>query len=321
MKPKIWLNDLDGTVDDPVSSALHDASSRYPESVKSQISAAVESDGEVILCSSAAEASNHAIKGIALKKRGNGRILVSTGVPLAMRNSVMWLKRLGWEVAELDEGGEADLIVVEMVNHETGVIRNISTIRERHPESTLVVEASAAVGRISISSIGIDALVLGFDGFGALVIRPRLRMIPLIHGGDEQGGRRGGHVPEKLLSGFSYPQNVLDELDEVLLQTISEHGFQVNADGPRAPGIINFKLPGISAEAALLDLARKGVVMSPSSGCTASTGMPSRTLLAMGLNEDEALSSVRISLGHGNSISDIVEGLAILAEVVAELQG
>lgn len=128
-------------------------------------------------------------------------------------------------------------------------------------------------------------------------------------------------MPEKLLSGFAFPDNVLDELDTVLLKTISEHGYNVNADGPRAPGIINFRLPGISAEAALLDLARKGVVMSPSSGCTASTGMPSRTLLAMGLSEDEALTSVRISLGATNNISDIIGGIAILSEVISEFQG
>ena len=321
MKPRIWLNNLDGPVEDPIESALHDSASRYPESVKSEIAKVVGSNGEVVLCSSAAEASNHAIKGIALKNSNSGRILVSTGVPLAIRNSVMWLKRMGWKVADLDSGGDADIVAIELVNHETGVIRDISAIREQYPDAKLVVEASAAVGRIPISSEYIDALALGFDGFGALVIEPGLRLVPLIHGGGEQGGRRGGHVPEKLLSGFSFPVNDLDELDAVLLDTISKHGFMVNADGPRAPGIINFRLPGISAEAALLDLAERGVVMSPSSGCSASTGMPSRTLLAMGLDEDEALTSVRISLGANNSIQDVTEGIAILSEVISNLQG
>jgi cysteine desulfurase len=321
MKPKIWLNNLDGSVDDPAASVLHDAASESPESVKSEISAGVGSSGEIILCSSVDEASNHAIKGIAMRAPEVGRILVSTGAPLAIRNSVMWLTRMGWDISDLDSGGDADIIAVEMVNHETGVIRDISAIRERYPKALLVVEASAAVGRIPISSDGIDALALGFDGFGALVIRKGLRLDPLIHGGGEQGGRRGGHLPEKLLSGFSFPSNELDELDAELLNAITEHGFIVNADGPRAPGIINFRLPGISAEAALLDMARKGVVMSPSSGCTASTGMPSRTLLAMGLSEDEALTSVRISLGPKNSTSDIIDGIAILSDVVAELQG
>ncbi|MCS5537175.1 MAG: hypothetical protein NZ770_03630 [Candidatus Poseidoniaceae archaeon] len=321
MKPNIWLNNLDGSVDDPAASVLHDAASGFPSSVKSAINAGVGSKGEVILCSSAAEASNHAIKGCALRTPEPGRILVSIGAPLAIRNSAKWLKQMGWEVADLESGGDGDIIAVEMVNHETGVIRDISAIREQYPEAILVVEASAAVGRIPISSDGIDALALGFDGFGALVIRPGLRLIPLIHGGGEQSGRRGGHMPVKLLSGFSFPDNVLDELDAVLLKTISEHGYNVNADGPRAPGIINFRLPGISAEAALLDLARKGVVMSPSSGCTASTGMPSRTLLAMGLSEDEALTSVRISLSATNNISDIIGGIAILSEVISEFQG
>ena len=315
-----WLNRLDGDIEDPFPSKLHDKSSKVPNEVKKSILNYLKSDGEVILTSSGTEAINHALKGLAFRYKEPGRILLSQRAPIALRNTAFWLRRKGWNVATLEEGGNAEIIAIEMVDHETGGIIDLKAIRDKHPHATLIVEASAAVGRIDISNQEIDILSMGFDHFGALVIKRGLRIDPLIHGGGEQDGRRGGHLPSMLFSEDIFSKNNIEELDAILVNTATEYGFHINSDRKRAPGILNIKLPGISAEAVLVDLASKGIYMSSSSGCTASTGMPSKVLTSMGLSEDEALSSIRISISKENSVEEITHGLKILDGIVQSFQ-
>ncbi|MBK29602.1 MAG: hypothetical protein CMB49_02675 [Euryarchaeota archaeon] len=314
-----WLNRLDGLATDPIASKLHDLSSALPEQVKQIIQQNLGTQGEVILTSSGAEAINHALKGMAFRNRG-GRILISPRVPLPLRNAALWLSRQGWQVANIGSEGDADIIAVELVDHETGGIRDIAALRHEYPNSTLIVEATAAVGRIPISNEGIDVLTMGFDYFGALVTSKGVRIDPLIHGGGEQGGRRGGHLPSILFSEDIFSLEGIEELDTVLLEAINEHEFIINSDRKRVPGILNIQLPRVSAEAVLVDLANEGVYMSSSSGCTASTGMPSRILTSMGLSEDEALSSIRISIRNDNEEQEIRHGIEILAKIVKGFQ-
>lgn len=320
MSAETWLNSLDGKIEDPFPSKLHDKSSKVPQDVKKSILEYLKSDGEVILTSSGTEAINHAVKGLAFRYKEPGSILLSQRAPTALRNTVHWLSRKGWKVAKLEHGGEADIVAVEMVDHETGGIIDLKTIREEHPNATLVVEASAAVGRIDFLDQEIDILSIGFDYFGALVLRRGLRIDPLIHGGGEQDGRRGGHLPSILFSEDLFSKSGIQELDKILFKKAIEYGFEINSDRERAPGILNIKLPGISAEAVLVDLASKGIYMSSSSGCTASTGMPSKVLTSMGLTEDEALSSIRISISKENSAEEIIHGLKTLYEIVQRFQ-
>jgi len=314
-----WLNRLDGLATDPIASKLHDLSSVLPEQVKQTIQQNLGTKGEVILTSSGAEAINHALKGMAFRNRG-GRILLSPRVPLPLRNAALWLSRQGWQVTNIGSEGDADIIAVELVDHETGGIRDIAALRHEYPNSTLIVEATAAVGRIPISNEGIDVLTMGFDHFGALVTSKGVRIDPLIHGGGEQGGRRGGHLPSILFSEDIFSLDGIEELDSVLIEAVNEYEFIINSDRKRAPGILNIQLPRVSAEAVLVDLANEGVYMSSSSGCTASTGMPSRILTSMGLSEDEALSSIRISIRNDNEEQEIRNGIEILARVVKEFQ-
>ena len=152
------------------------------------------------------------------------------------------------------------------------------------------------------------------------MLRRGLRIDPLIHGGGEQDGRRGGHLPSILFSEDLFSKSGIQELDKILFKKAIEYGFEINSDRERAPGILNIKLPGISAEAVLVDLASKGIYMSSSSGCTASTGMPSKVLTSMGLTEDEALSSIRISISKENSAEEITHGLKTLYEIVQRFQ-
>jgi|TARA_B110000881_G_scaffold219446_1_gene241361 cysteine desulfurase len=310
MERKIWLNHLDGTSINPVPSKLHDLGMDYSQ-ICNQVSEYLGGNCKVILTSSGIEAVNHAIKGVAFRQKNKVAIKVEEGASLAMRNTVKWLRKNGF-----NEHGEISITCMSAVDSATGEIYNI----EKSDDSIMIVDGCAAMGRIEFNMEHIDLLALQFDGFGALAFNPRIRIDPLIHGGGEQGGRRGGHIPAILLQQFSLPLDVPSKLDSFLLTQVEASGFKINAPKNRAFGIINVSLDGVSAESVLIDLAAAGVYMSASSGCTTSTGIPDASLLRLGLSEDEALSSLRISISENTTESEIVEGLAALNEVVARFR-
>lgn len=310
MERKIWLNHLDGTSISPAPSKLHDLGMDYSQ-ICTQISAHLGGNCKVILTSSGIEAVNHAIKGVAFRQKNKGTIKVEEGASLAIRNTVKWLRKNGF-----NEQGDVSITCMSAVDSTTGEIYKI----EKSDNSIMIVDGCAAVGRIKFDMEHIDLLALQFDGFGALAFNPKIRIDPLIHGGGEQDGRRGGHIPAILLQGFSLPFQVPLELDSFLLSQVEAFGFKINTSKNRAPGIINVSLEGVSAEAVLIDLAAAGVYMSASSGCTTSTGIPDASLLRLGLTEDEALSSLRISISGDTTESEIVEGITVLRDVVAGFQ-
>lgn len=310
MGRKIWLNHLDGTSINPIPSKLHDLGMDYSQ-VCNQISKYLGGNCKVILTSSGIEAVNHAIKGVAFRQKKKAAIKVEEGASLAVRNTVKWLRKNGF-----NEQGDVSITCMSAVDSTTGEIYNI----EKLDDSIMIVDGCAAIGRIKFDMEHIDLLALQFDGFGALAFNPRIRMDPLIHGGGEQDGRRGGHIPAVLLQGFSLPIQVPLELDSFLLSQVETCGFQINSAKNRAPGILNVSLGGVAAEAVLIDSAAAGVYMSASSGCTISTGVPDASLLRLGLSEDEALSSLRISISGDTTESEIVEGISILRDVVARFQ-
>jgi cysteine desulfurase len=310
MERKIWLNHLDGTSINPAPSKLHDLGVDYSQ-ICNQISAHLGGNCKVILTSSGIEAVNHAIKGVAFRQKNKVAIKVEEGASLAIRNTVKWLRKNGF-----NEHGEILMTCISAVDSTTGEIYNI----EKSDNSIMIVDGCAAMGRIKFNMEQIDLLALQFDGFGALAFNPRIRIDPLIHGGGEQNGRRGGYIPTVLLQGFSLPLEISSKLDSFLLSQVEAFGFKINTPKNRAPGIINVSLEGVSAEAVLIDLAAAGVYMSASSGCTTSTGIPDASLLRLGLTEDEALSSLRISISGGTTEAEIVEGITVLRDVVAGFQ-
>lgn len=255
------------------------------------------------------------------------------------------LERLGHEVTVLsvDLGGRVAvdaireaiqpntvLVSVMVANNETGVIQPVREIGELCREAGVLfhTDATQAVGKVAvdIDADCIDLLSMsahklyGPKGVGALYVRsksPRVRLHPILFGGGHERGMRSGtiNVPGVvgLGSACELAMQVMEEEDkrslelrnrlERLISDRVEH-VEVNGDRDhRLSHVTNLRFDNVEGEALLMHL--EDIAASTGSACSTLSMEPSHVLLAMGLSEQEAFSSVRFSLGRGNTSEDV----------------
>jgi cysteine desulfurase len=222
------------------------------------------------------------------------------------------------------------LVSIMAANGEIGVVQPLEAISRvcRERGVPLHTDAAQAVGRIPVhvDRLGVDLLSLcahklyGPKGVGALYVRrrrPRLRLQPLLHGGGQEGGLRPGTLPVALIVGFARAVELCVEAldaEATRLAGLRDHlrhrletelsGIRVNGHPTRRlPGNLNVSFEGAEADgliAALPDLA-----LSSGSACASASGRPSHVLLAIGLSEAAARSSLRFGLGRPNTREQI----------------
>ncbi len=305
------------------------------ESVAALIGAAAS---RVIFCSGATEANNAVLRGT-----GHHRVLVSAvehpcvlkarpdADPLPVdRRGVLDLDALDRALA----GRPPALVAVMLANNETGV-------RQPVPEAAALVHAAGgwlhvdavqgpgrlphdAADMLDLTALGADSLALsahkmgGPAGIGALVLAPEREITPLVRGGGQERGYRGG--TENLLGAVGFgaaarsvatdsPAEVhrLITLRTTLEDTLCAavpgaviHG----ADAPRLANTICVGLPGVTAERQVMVLDMAGVRVSAGSACSSGTIAPSAVLKAMGLSDTAAREAIRISLGWSTTEAD-----------------
>lgn len=247
---------------------------------------------------------------------------------------------------------ETILISVMLVNNETGVIQNIKEIAEiAHSNDVFfMTDATQAVGKleINVEALQIDLMsfsghkIYGPKGVGALYVRqkrPRkIKMEALQHGGGHEKGMRSGtlNVPGIVGLGLACEiaqkemkkeservKQLRDDLEKKLLKI---EGACINGNiEHRLYNTLNICFPGIDSDALIMGLSNPDnenipiVALSNGSACTSHSIDPSHVLIAMGLTEDLAFNSIRISLGRFttkneieifvNALHDIVKGL------------
>jgi cysteine desulfurase len=246
------------------------------------------------------------------------------------------------EVARLVDR-ETALVAVMWVNNETGTInpvREISGIA--HEAGALfLTDAVAACGKVPVDlrEVPADFLSLsahkfyGPKGIGALYVRKGEDFRPLIPGSQERK-RRGGteNVPgivglgEAALESREFLREGPARL--ALLRARLEagvlglgRGIRRNGsadESHRAPHIANLSFPGTPGEKILLSLGREGIAVSMGSACSSGSMEPSHVLLAMGLSREEAMSSLRFSLGRETESGDIDRTVAALARILTQ---
>lgn len=277
-------------------------------------------DSEIYFTSGATEAINWALKGFleANPEKGNHIITVKTEHK-AVLNTCEYLETKGYEVTylDVDPNGlislddlkksittKTSLICVMLVNNEIGVIQDIAGISKIANENniTLFTDATQAIGHMSVdvSELNTDMLCLsahkfgGPKGIGALYIRNGIKVAPLIHGGGQEKGLRGGTYNTPLIVGLGKAAELaLDELESIvksLLQKrkeITAH-FEQNEIGtvnfkdvPTAPHILSITLKNKDAEGYLLMNSQK-FVASTGSACNSGIVDVSHVLKAMG---------------------------------------
>jgi cysteine desulfurase len=263
----------------------------------------------------------------------------------AVLDTLQWLEKQGAEISYLpvDSVGQIDLdelkksirkdtvaVVAMWANNETGTILPVKTIAEvvHERNSIFVCDATQAAGKVevNVTDSGVDVLVLsahkmyGPKGVGMLYLRrrgPRVTLEPLFHGGGHERGVRSGtlNVPGIVglghcaaLSGemvSEYDQNVRMLRNDLwhFLQTTFH--AQANADVQYClPNTLNVRLPGIKATSVIRHFMGQ-VAISTGSACSSENQEPSHVLSALGLSPEEAGSSLRFSLGLGNTVEEI----------------
>ena len=245
-------------------------------------------------------------------------------------------------VALLDEAPCA-LATAMWANNETGVLNDVARLglacRERGVP--LHVDAVQAAGRLPlrVAQLPVDSLALsahklhGPKGIGALYLRRGVPFRPLVVGGGQEEGRRGGteNVPaivgfgracELALAGLDRAADIArlrDRLESGALEALL--GVNVNGGGaPRLSNTTNLRFEGLSGEALVTLLSALGVCASTGAACSSGKRAPSHVLLAMGLDPAAASSSVRFSLSRETRAAEVETALVRLIEAVVRLR-
>ncbi|MBW0002499.1 MAG: cysteine desulfurase [Hyphomicrobiales bacterium] len=224
------------------------------------------------------------------------------------------------------------LVAVQMANNETGVMQPIAEIARRvhHGGGVLVCDAVQAAGKVAldIAALGADALILsshkigGPQGAGALVLRKEATSPadPLIRGGGQERGHRGGTEAVAAITGFGVAAalvlaesdetsvrlaNLRDRLEKDLRARLPQIVF-FGAAAERLPNTSLIGLDGAPAATLLMALDLSGFAVSSGSACSSGKVKRSHVLDAMGIDRRLAESAIRVSLGRGTSENDVV---------------
>jgi len=315
---------------------------------------------EILFTSSGAEANNTAIKGavLAQKKKGN-HIIVSAIEHHSVLNSARFLERFDYEVTFLpvENDGMVDskrlekairpetvLVSIMHANNEIGTIEPIAELSAVCKRKGVIfhTDAVASVGNIPVDVKQLDVDLLSLSGvslgapkgIGALFFRSNLRLMPLIHGGIQEKGRRGGteNVPgivglgtaaelamNELPAKMKYLKTLRDRLiagiDEKLTHTLlSGHPEQ------RLPGHASFCIEAIEGESLVFMLSRDGIYANTGSACASKALKVSPVLVAVGIPAVLAQGSIVFTLDSSNTSEEIEYVLEKLPEVVDRLR-
>lgn len=300
-------------------------------------------DKDIIFTSGATEANNLALKGLA-RFEEKGHIITLTTEHKCVLESLRALEEEGFKVTYLpvESSGlvsldaleaamtpETILVSICAVNGEIGVIQPMEKIGAlcRRKGVRFHTDAAQAYGKIALNvdAMGIDLMsvsshkIYGPKGVGALYVRrrPRVRLKPLFHGGGQERGLRSGTLPGFLCVGFGEAARVaeleresettrLKNLRDRFLATLFANLEEISLNGDlnlRIPGNLNISFFGVEGESLMMGI--KNMAVSSGSACTSSSLEPSYVLKAIGLPEELAHSSLRISFGRMTTQEDV----------------
>ncbi|MEC5191709.1 MULTISPECIES: cysteine desulfurase family protein [unclassified Arthrobacter] len=320
--------------------------------------------GEVVFTSGGTEADNLAVKGIALARHaadpGLDRVVISAVEHPAVVESARYLERVhgfSVDVVPVDSYGriteaalaaalrpETALVSIMYANNEVGTVQPVAALAAlaRSHGIPFHTDAVQAAGWLPLdtAALGVDALSISGHklgapkGNGALFVRGRIRLEPVIHGGGQERGRRSGTEnvagAVALATALALAQASQDDRTARVAALRNDFIRAVQAGVPgavltghpdeRLPSVASFCFPGASGESVLLELERQGVMCSSGSACAAGSDEPSAVLLAMGFDAATAQTAVRFSFDSAVTAADLQAAAAAVRTAVGSVQ-
>ena len=315
---------------------------------------------EIIWTSGATESINLALKGVAYACVDRGRHIITSSLEhSAVLDTCRHLAREGFEITLLSpdrtglispdcvaEALRDDTVLVSLmhVNNEVGSVTDIAAIGALTRERGIAFHVDAVQGaaRLPLDAHVVNAdfislsghKIYGPKGVGALYVRARSRIpiAPQMHGGDQEQGLRAGTLATHQVVGMGEAARLMRKRRESDVRTIAkieqrmlellagiEHMALNGNQMQRVPGILNISFACVDSESLMLAL-RDDLAVSSGSACTSSHVRSSHVLLGLGLSEEWAGCSVRISPGRFTTIHEIDFAASRLREAVAELR-
>jgi cysteine desulfurase len=350
---------LEGAVGNPSSlHAAGRRARRILEDARERAAAALGADArEIVFASGATEANHLAVIGAAEARRDRGDHVVLGALEHAsVVEAAARLAARGFRVSRVPAGrdGLLDpaevaravtprtvLVSVAWVDAEVGAVQAIGEIRRALPEGVLLhSDAAQAAGKVPVDVRQADLVTFsahkmhGPMGAGALWVRKGVPLVPLLGGGGQELERRAGTENVAGAAGLAEALRLavrdleanarrMEALRERLREGLERRVGGMRVHGParrRAPHLLNVSFEGVEGEAAVLALDAEGICAGSGSPCASGGLRPSPVLEALGLSEEEARGSVRLSVSAGTREEEIDQALEIVPRVIERLR-
>jgi cysteine desulfurase len=313
---------------------------------------------QVLFTSGGTEANNSALKGVAFRSTP-GRITLGGIEHASVSSPAQSLQRFGWQLdmAEVDAQGryrldsleqalhtDTRLVSLMWANNETGAVQPIAAIAAQCRERGILFHTDAvqAAGKLAVDFAASGAHLLslsahklyGPKGVGALIWDKAVDMEPLLHGGGQEKGRRGGTENLAAIVGFGqaaelasveldarhrHLQGLRDSFEQRLAQQLPQ-AVIFAGEAERLPNTAFLAVPGVEGQTLIMALDQQGIAVSSGSACGSEHTEPSAVLKAMGVENELALGAIRISFGKDNTEQDIERLVGALVSQVKQLQ-
>ena len=313
------------------------------EKSRFKIAAAINANPEQIIFTSGGTESNNQVLWSMLKK-SNSHVISNTIEHPAVIKVLKHLKLLGldYSLVNVDNNGlvnlnELDkcitprtkLVSVMMSNNEIGTIQPIKSITKLIRDKNILMHTDAVqcLGKISIDTknLDIDFLSLsahkfyGPKGIGILYVKDKKTIESFIIGGSQESGLRGGTENVASIAGAGLAAEIccknleknsqkLKMLQAYFINELKKEfsEFKLNSKSEKTlPGLVNISFPGFRADILLAKLDRLNIAVSSGSACGSGSPKPSKVLSEIGVEESLNLSSLRISFGSTNTLSEV----------------
>ncbi|MDD5081955.1 MAG: cysteine desulfurase NifS [Dehalococcoidales bacterium] len=315
---------------------------------------------EIVFTGGGSEADNFALEGVAFANESKGNHIITSAIEHhAVIETCRFLEKRGFNITYLpvDGYGRVDpddvqgaitnqtiLVSVMHANNEIGTIEPIREISRITKEAGVLFHTDAVqtAGHlpINVTELGVDLLSMsahklyGPKGVGALYIRKGIRLIPLIHGGEQERGRRASTENVTGIVGFGRAAGIAREemageaqrltaLRDKLIHGLQEQIGSLHLNGHpvnRLPNNVNVSFAFIEGESICLTLDQENICSSTGSACSSASQEPSHVLLAIGLSPELARGSLRLTLGKWTTEEEISHVLKGLPRIITKLR-